>query len=281
MLKTKTINKTITTMLILLLTLSMLNVINFIAIPRVSAVTPVNITQPTVGIAVNETGYWKASGTYTTSSTPIQAAITAASGGDNITVAAGTYSENAIVNKQLTLEGASSATVTVTALDSGLSSVFTVTASVNISGFTVSGANEAYGGEPQPAGIYLASGAVHCNISNNKLTGNFDGIKLGTGSNHNTLTNNTLSSNAGQGFEIVNSTYNTFTNNNASSNTRYGFKLENASHNTFTGNTANSNTVNGFHLVKGPITGTPPGVPQQHVHQQHSQLEHSIRYPHR
>ncbi len=255
MLKTKTINKTITTMLILLLTLSMLNVINFIAIPRVSAVTPVNITQPTVGIAVNETGYWKAGGTYTTSTTPIQAAINLATSPNlNITVAAGAYTETVDVNRTLTLQGASSATVTVTAFVSGFS-VFNVTASVNMSGFTVSGANEAYGGEPQPAGIYLASGAVSCNISNNELTDNFDGIKLGAGSNYNTLTNNTLSSNAGQGFEIVNSTYNTFTNNNASSNTRYGFKLENASHNTFTGNTANSNGKYGFHLVKGGGAG--------------------------
>jgi parallel beta-helix repeat protein len=108
-------------------------------------------------------------------------------------------------------------------------------------------------------GIFLDAGVALCNISNNNLRGSFDGIWLGAGSNHNTLTGNTLSSNTAQGFEIYHSDYNTFTNNNASSNSNYGFKMETASHNTFTDNTANSNGRYGFYLVKGPITGTPPG----------------------
>jgi parallel beta-helix repeat protein len=175
----------------------------------------------------------------------IQSAINVAASGDIINVAAGIYSENINVGKSLTLKGASSSTVTVNALDSS-NSVFTVTAnSVNISGFTISGASG--GGQ---AGIFLGAGVANCNISNNILIGNFDGIWLGSGSNHNILMDNTLSSNY-QGFEVYISSYNTFTNNNASTNSNYGFKIDSGDHNTFTNNIANSNTKYGFYVVIG------------------------------
>ena len=175
----------------------------------------------------------------------INAAIAAATAGDTINVAAGPYTENVNVNKSLKLQGASSATVIVTAANPA-ASVFNVTASsVNISGFTVRGATG--GGQ---AGIFLGAGVANCNISNNILTGNFDGIWLGSGSHHNTLTKNTLSGNY-QGFEVYISNYNTFTNNNASSNNNYGFKIDSGDHNTYTNNTANSNAKYGFYVVTG------------------------------
>jgi len=255
--KTRMLNKPITTILILLLTMSILSIINTNIIPQILPVKAANITRPSSGIMVNMTGYWpNISDTFITNSTPIQAAIDYANAttGWNITVTAGTYTGNVNVGKPLTLQGESSATVTVNAANPSIS-VFKVTAnSVNISGFTVIGATG--GGQ---GGIFLDAGVALCNISNNNLRGSFDGIWLGAGSNHNTLTGNTLSSNTAQGFEIYHSDYNTFTNNNASSNSNYGFKMETASHNTFTDNTANSNGRYGFHLVKGPITGTPPG----------------------
>jgi parallel beta-helix repeat protein len=251
------LNKPITTVLILLLTMSILSVINTNILPQILPVKAANITRPSSGIMVNMTGYWpNISDTFITNSTPIQAAIDYANAttGWNITVTAGTYTGNVNVGKPLTLQGESSATVTVNAANPSIS-VFKVTAnSVNISGFTVIGATG--GGQ---GGIFLDAGVALCNISNNNLRGSFDGIWLGAGSNHNTLTGNTLSSNTAQGFEIYHSDYNTFTNNNASSNSNYGFKMETASHNTFTDNTANSNGRYGFYLVKGPITGTPPG----------------------
>jgi len=96
--KTRILNKTVTTALILLLTLSILSVINFVVIPLAIA-SPDNITMPTVGIAVNKTGYWKAGGAFTATSTPIQAALDAAASPDlNITVTTGTYTEALVVN---------------------------------------------------------------------------------------------------------------------------------------------------------------------------------------
>jgi parallel beta-helix repeat protein len=180
----------------------------------------------------------------------IQDAIDAATSGDTITVAAGTYTENVNVAKSLTLQGASSATVTVSAANPAIS-VFTVTASsVNMSGFTVSGATG--GGQ---AGIYLGPGVALCNISSNNLTGSFDGIWLGAGSHNNTFTSNTLSSNY-QGFEIYISSNNTFTNNIANSNTKYGFKIDSGNNNRFTNNTANSNGDKGFYSVAGDGGGS-------------------------
>ncbi len=174
-----------------------------------------------------------------------QTAIDGATAGNTINCVAGTYTENANVNKSLSLVGASSATVTVTAANSGVSVFNVTTNSVNISEFTVSGASG--GGQ---AGIYIGAGVSLCNIFDNVLTGNFDGIWLGDGSNLNTLTGNTLTGNY-QGFEVYISDNNTFTSNIANSNTNYGFKIDSGNNNAFTSNIANSNTKYGFYVVTG------------------------------
>lgn len=157
--------------------------------------------------------------------TGIQTAIDKATAGDTINVAAGTYAENVNVNKSLTLTGASSVAVAVNAANPAVS-VFNVTAnSVNISGFTVSGAT---GGEQ--AGIFLNAGVTGSNIHDNILTGNFDGVWLGSGSNNNTFTSNT-----------------------ANSNTEYGMRINSSDGNTLTANTFNLNVIAGIRL-KDTIT---------------------------
>ncbi len=202
----------------------------------------------------------------------IQHAIDMANAGDIINVAAGTYNENVSVNKSLTLQGASSATVNVTAAVN-TDSVFTVTASnVNISGFTATGTimtgNEGY------AGIKFGSGVTNCNIHDNILSNNQYGILLieslsNTTMGNNTFTNNTASSCVVSGIEMQNTWGNTFTNNIAnstgldSSSAGQGFRLANSKYNTFTGNTANStlgttggNGACGFFLAKASGTGS-------------------------
>ncbi|MDP8200980.1 MAG: right-handed parallel beta-helix repeat-containing protein [Candidatus Tenebribacter burtonii] len=172
-------------------------------------------------------------------------------------VAAGTYTENVNVNKSLTLIGASSAVVTVNAVDAKLS-VFNVTASnVTISGFTASGAT---GGDGNfldgKAGIYLNS-VVSCYIHDNILTGNFDGLFLYE-SDNNTITDNNCSSNQ-QGVGVYLSDTNTFTGNTSNLNAGdytvgFGFKIQSSDSNTFDNNTTNSNYY-GYFLVEGTGTG--------------------------
>jgi len=178
----------------------------------------------------------------------IQAAIDDAGtvNGDIISVAAGTYTENVIVNKGVALQGEGAGVVTATTSNPAVS-VFTVTVdNVEISGFTVTGANTA-----TTAGIYISAGVANCNIHDNILTGNGDGLWLGAGSNHNTLANNIVSNNTWQGFEVYISDYNTFVGNTANSNPSYGFKIDSGTGNEYINNTANSNGKYGFYVVTG------------------------------
>lgn len=196
-------------------------------------------------ITVNTTGFTNSTG-FHPCSPPIQCAINNATAGDTINVAAGAYTENVNVDESLTLQGASSATVTVNTSNPAIS-VFTVTAnSVNISGFTVTGATVG-----TTAGIFINAGVSLCNIHDNIATGNGDGIWLGAGSNHNTITSNNVSDNLWQGFEVYRSDDNIFTNNTANSNPSYGFKIDSGSNNEFTNNIANSNGKWGFYVVIG------------------------------
>ena len=184
-------------------------------------------------IDVNGTGWRRGGGAFNESSTPIQAAVTNATVGETICVAAGDYDENVnIGTRHLTLVGAD--VVTVNALVPGADHVFEVTADyVNISGFTVTGAEYPY------AGIYL--NGQHCNISDNIASDNDYGIWLDYSSN-NTLTSNNASNNYCDGIVLDYSSNNTLTSNIAADND-YGIWLEYSSNNMLTSNTASGNEV--------------------------------------
>jgi len=189
----------------------------------------------TCDICVNTTGWWNCGGAFNASTTPIQAAVNAASGGDTICVAAGSYSENVgITTAHLTLEGAGADNVTVTALTPG--HVFEVTADyVNISGFTATGAaSYSY------AGIHLDS-ADNCNISDNNCSYNDIGILLDDSSN-NMLASNNASLNYDYGIRLNGSSnYNTLASNNCSYNF-IGILLEGSSnYNTLASNNCSYN----------------------------------------
>jgi len=176
--------------------------------------------------------------------------------GHTITVDPGNYTENVDVTKSLTIRSTSGnlEDTIVQAADSGYY-VFDVTADyVNISGFTVTGAD---------VGIYLGD-ADHCNISDNtasnnhwgiylyssncnelvdnNATNNYHGISLGY-SNNNTLTNNTAPNNNnsfGYGISVFYSNNNTLQYNIASNND-YGIYIWSSSDNNLMNNNASNN----------------------------------------
>jgi parallel beta-helix repeat protein len=105
----------------------------------------------------------------------ISAAVAAASPGDIINVAPGTYPETVVIGKSVTLDGADAATTIIEA--KGLSTGIYVDglsnprlAGVLISGFTIRDAN--YEG-------ILVTNATGVTISNNILTGNDAGLTMG------------------------------------------------------------------------------------------------------
>ncbi|UCE15713.1 MAG: right-handed parallel beta-helix repeat-containing protein [Candidatus Bathyarchaeota archaeon] len=160
----------------------------------------------------------------------IQAAIDAAMAGDTILVASGTYYENLVIYKSLTLKGAGS---DITIIDGGGTGTgVEITANnVNISGFTVRNSWD---------GVHLN----RCNgttLSNNKITLNrYDGIYVQSSSG-NTISGNTITSNGlviGSGLFIEYSSGNTISDNVIASNAYgEGVYLYHSSNNTVSGNT--------------------------------------------
>jgi parallel beta-helix repeat protein len=69
----------------------------------ISTVAPTAMAQD---ICVNTTGWWHQNGAFNASSTPIQHGINNATAGDTVSVSAGVYTEEVVINKSLTLLGA-------------------------------------------------------------------------------------------------------------------------------------------------------------------------------
>ncbi|MCK4478873.1 right-handed parallel beta-helix repeat-containing protein, partial [Candidatus Bathyarchaeota archaeon] len=136
----------------------------------------------------------------------IQEAIHAASSGDTILVKAGTYSENVVVNKRLTITSESGADVTIVQAANPAKHVFQVDTVdyVNINGFTVRGSKGSPGVRPSGAGICLFY-ANHCNISNNVASDNQDGIFVSWYSSDNILTENKANLNSRNGIFLYGS----------------------------------------------------------------------------
>ena len=136
----------------------------------------------------------------------IQAAVDAASPGDTIIVRDGTYTENVNVYKDhLTIKSESGAEETIVQAANPEENVFEVTADyVNISGFTVTGANASYAG-----GIVLF--APYCNVSNNNVSYNDFGIQSGNG--FNTIISNKVLNSRYDGIYLANGWRNNVTDN--------------------------------------------------------------------
>ena len=140
-----------------------------------------------LAIAANTTGWWYEGGAFNQSNTPIQSAVDNATNGSHIFVCGGSYTENVVIDKSITLKGEGVGVVDVVSADVA-GRVFDVESSwVNISGFTIRGMSDA------GTGVYLYE-VHHCNISYNNMAGNWYGIDL-RGSNYNNISNNAVTDN--------------------------------------------------------------------------------------
>jgi len=141
----------------------------------------------------------------------IQTAIEAASPGDIILVAAGTYSEHVEVNKQLTLIGDVDQPSNVVVDAGGTGNAITLT----VDGCVLQGFKAQNG----RYGIYL------------------------DGSNGNTLANNIANSNTKYGIYLDYSNNNTLTENTVSGNNESGINLDGSNSNTLTSNIITGNNI--------------------------------------
>jgi parallel beta-helix repeat protein len=172
----------------------------------------------------------------------ISAAIANAAAGDTIIVQSGTYYENPIINKPLTLKGENSANTVVVGTGTPNAtgkayavgpSVFTVTAdNVKISGFTITSFN--YAAQPQfPNGIVIE--ANNCAVTDNNIVNTFTGVFF-SGQSSNVVDNNNITGSHENGVITYGGFNNTIsTNNIASSVAKDGIAIEGYSYNV-TGN---------------------------------------------
>ncbi|WP_440944880.1 NosD domain-containing protein [Methanosarcina sp. T3] len=165
----------------------------------------------------------------------IQAAVDAAWEGDTLLVSPGTYTENVQVNKSVSIISSSgNPEDTIVRATISDENVFSVNAdSVNISGFTVSGASEG-----NVAGIYM-KGVSNCVLSGNVLSDSYFGAWVNVSENC-TLSGNTVTGGR-LGIYLESSGNSTVVNNSISSVSTCGLWLDGASGNELSGNELQDN----------------------------------------
>lgn len=182
--------------------------------------------------------------------TSIQDAINAAntSGGDTIYVYSGTYNENIVINKPLTLTGQNKAN---TIIDGGKNNhVVKATGSIgseisfSISGFTIKNA----GGTGNDCIFlsYVNTGSISDNIIQG--SDQSDGVQLDHSTDI-TINSNTIQNNAENGINLIISSSNTIGNDNLIQNNQKGIRLYfNSNNNNIYSNTITGNTNYGIHI---------------------------------
>lgn len=185
----------------------------------------------------------------------IQSAINDAGPGNIIQVSKGTYKENVVVNKNISLVGDTSGTMPV--VDGMGGTAITITADgVTLKGLNAT--NASYGIMVRSNNNNVTGNDAYNNTnegfililsSNNNVTGNTakdnanDGIALISSSNYNTVTGNTVKNNT-LGIRFDSSNNNDVKENTASYNVYNNIILVNSNNNNVTGNMANGNVTN-------------------------------------
>ncbi|HPN32043.1 MAG TPA: right-handed parallel beta-helix repeat-containing protein, partial [bacterium] len=205
----------------------------------------------------------------------IAKAMSSATEGDTIMLAAGTYAETVVIDKNnISLIGADSATTIIDPVgDSGVENLYGIYATGktnlyisrlritdcyygvyynNIDTSIIENITVEKCGNSNRAGINIYNGSCSNIIQNCYLNNNYNGIYLNTNSNNNLLSRNVSSSNSRCGIYMnSNSNTNTLNANITNSNTQYGIYLYTSSYNTISGNTASSNLNHGIFLFSG------------------------------
>ncbi len=173
--------------------------------------------------------------------THIQWAIDNASHGYTVYVEAGTYYENVIIDKTISMVGAGRENTTI---DGGLSGdvVQIMADRVNIMGFKIIHSGSL--SYPYDDFGIKVNNSDHCRIENNICSDNHGGIYL-ENSHKNTITDNICYSNIQMGIELNYSTNNNISNNICSDNL-WGIYHLGGSGNTIINNTCNSNQNEGI-----------------------------------
>ena len=153
----------------------------------------------------------------------IQDAIDAANESDTVYVHSGTYNENLVIQKTITLTGTGSGSVTING--NGDHTVKVYNDSVKISDFTIKNTDGSYGC------IFLSS-VTSCLINNNIIRDGGNGVYL-VNSDSNTVKDNTIESN-NIGIYLSSSDSNTIKNNIIRDNNAHGI---------FIPSTSSSNTI--------------------------------------
>ena len=201
----------------------------------------------------------------------IQRAVDAAKPGDTVLVAPGTYTENVVVSKPLTITG----NATVNAADSS-KDVFLITSpGVHIDGLTISGGETGVNvaGVASCAitnitehgnvfAVYLAN-ATNSVVSNNNLANNHYGVYCDYATS-NTIANNVATGESGggnnatysDGIYLYYSNSNNVTQNNLSDNHVYGISLFYSSGNDISNNTIQANDNIGVRLGEAADNNT-------------------------
>ena len=137
----------------------------------------------------------------------IQAAVNAATPEDVIVIEGGTYTENILINKKVTLQPANREPIILDG--GGTGSVITITANgVEVTGMTIQNS----GSGQTDAGI-LINQASGCNIHGNTITDNANGIALAM-SDENSVINNVIHDNSYFGIALAGASDNTIQGNN-------------------------------------------------------------------
>jgi parallel beta-helix repeat protein len=120
----------------------------------------------------------------------IQEAVDAAGEGLQIIVHEGTYTENVVVDKKLTIVSKDGPSNTIVSAEDPSASAFTVASKgMTVSGFTIQGASGV-----GAAGVHL-NGSADCSVAGNRISNNYYGLLVSAASTGSTVIHNDVGSN--------------------------------------------------------------------------------------